>query len=212
MVYGASPTATAPVDVDSEPVVALLYVKDVDVGVDVTIAVPLNPMGTSPEITTDCPITTPVAVDVVQVTTLDAIVAVNEVELVGHRLLPISRLFDPVIPYPDADPMIMFEEPVDDVPFDVPRYTLHDPAPRVLPPMLIVFDTFDKPTEFDVPIKTLLAMLDALFAEAPTPAANAPPTKVLVMNLALLPHKYPMNSEFDALEMPAPAEFPILVL
>jgi hypothetical protein len=78
--------------------------------------------------------------------------------------------------------------------------------------MLIVFDTFDKPTEFEVPIITQLVIFDALFAEAPTPAANAPPTNVLVMNLALLPAKYPMKTEFDALEIPAPAEFPILVL
>jgi hypothetical protein len=143
---------------------------------------------------------------------LDASVAVNAVELVGHTLFPIIKLFEPVIPYPDAVPSTIFEDPVDAVAFDVPRYTLHDPAPKVLPPMLTVFDTFDKPTEFEVPIITQLVIFDALFAEAPTPAANAPPTNVLVMNLALLPAKYPMKTEFDALEIPAPAEFPRLVL
>ena len=144
--------------------------KVFDVGTVKIVVVPLNPDGTSPAIRTACPATRPVAVGVVQVTMFDSTVAVIVFEIVGDKLCPINTLFDPVSLPPELAPMTMLLAPDALTPVDAPRNTPPEPPPE-LPPILTVFETFDSPTELDVPTQTQLVTFDA-FEPADPPIAS----------------------------------------
>jgi hypothetical protein len=101
-----------------------------------------------------------------------------------------STFEDPSIPSPFDDPMKMFELPV----------------PPAFPPMLMVVKMFDKPAEFDVPIKILLDTLEL------DKAADSPITTVLQMTFPTLPAWNPMNSELEDPDRAAADEMPMAVL
>jgi hypothetical protein len=78
--------------------------------------------------------------------------------------------FAPVILDPELEPMTMLLEPAAPIPFEVPMKMFDDPPPPELPPMLIVFDTFDRPVEFEVPMRIELLILEILFVPESPPA------------------------------------------
>jgi hypothetical protein len=176
---------------------------------------PLNVVDVNPLIVTVCPeirLDIPVyplvlsGVTIVQLTIPDDSVAVIPFEIVGLNPFPITTLFEPVKPLPDHEPTIMLLLPVFERPVYVPRYTLFEPVPPEFPPILTTFVAFDSATEFDVPINT---QFDNWYALEPAPD---PPINVLYIPLVLLPHRYPMNSEFDVFDVPPPADTPMAVL
>jgi hypothetical protein len=80
------------------------------------------------------------------------------------------------------------------------------PVPPAFPPMQIVLLMFERPAEFDVPIRILLDTLEF------DRAADTPMTIELQMTLPALPDWKPINSEFEELEIAAAAAIPIAVL
>jgi hypothetical protein len=153
-----------------------------DDGTAITVATPLNPDGDRPAIVTVCPATRPVAVGVVHVTIFDNTDATIVFEIVGLRLLPIKRLFDPVTPPPELAPSTMFCAPVAPTPVDAPRNTPLDP-PAAFPPILTVLETFDRLDELDVPIHTQFVTFDIF------EPAYAPPMKELTTLFPAFPHR-----------------------
>jgi hypothetical protein len=121
----------------SGPGVVLLYVKVVVEGTDNTVIDPLNPVGTRPAIVNVSPTAIFVGVGVVHVTMVDNKDAVNVVDIVGKTPFPMMILLDPAVLNP----------------FDVPMKIFDVPPPDELPPILIVFEIFERPVALHVPMR-----------------------------------------------------------
>ena len=73
--------------------------------------------------------------------------------IAGYTPFPITTLPVPVMFEPALAPITILHDPAAPMPFDVPIKMFDDPPPPALPPMLMVFETFERPVELEVPMR-----------------------------------------------------------